>query len=142
GGTTSGLHVEVQVELVRMRAQANRVGFLLALVVDPSLDDVRSEDLALEEEVVILFEVPQGFVEAARSVRDLGEFFGRQIVNVLIERLTWIDLVLDAVDGGHQDRREGQVWVAARVGTAELEALGLRVLAEHRDAQTGRAVAG
>ena len=51
------------------------------------------------------------------------------------------DLVLDAVDHRHQHRRPGQVAVAARIRAAELEALGLRALRVHRNADGGRPVA-
>ena len=56
---------------------------------------------------------------------------GTQIVNVLVQRLAGIDLVLDAVEAGHQHGGERQIRVAARIGRTELHALGLRVEAEY-----------
>jgi hypothetical protein len=70
-----------------------------------------------------------------------GQFFRRQVVDVLVQRIARIDLVLDAVDHRHQHRREGQVRIAARVGAAELDPLGLGAGAVHRDAAGRRAVA-
>lgn len=61
----SRLAVVVHVELVRMRAQADGV-LLLALHLDPLGDDVLGEDVALEEELVVLLEVVAGLGEAAR----------------------------------------------------------------------------
>ena len=52
-----------------------------------------------------------------------------------------LDLVLDAVEAGEQQRGEREVRVGRRVGAAELDALGLRVRAGDRDAHAGRAVA-
>ena len=51
------------------------------------------------------------------------------------------DLVLDAVEAGHEHGREGEVGVAGRVGAAELDPLGLRAVAVHRNPATGRSIA-
>ena len=47
------LGVVVQLELVRMRPQADRVDLFRHLAVDPGLDQVLGEDVALEQEVVV-----------------------------------------------------------------------------------------
>src|SRR5262245_26159252 len=47
--------VEVQGELVGVRTQPDRIHFVLALVVDPRLDEVRGEHVALQQELVIFF---------------------------------------------------------------------------------------
>ena len=60
---------------------------------------------------------------------------------VELGRLARIDLVLDAVQTGHQQRREEQVRVRGRVRAAELDPLALRVAGVDRDADRGRAVA-
>jgi hypothetical protein len=44
---TCGLDVERQVELVRVRAEAQFVHLVLPLVIDPGVDDVLGEDPAL-----------------------------------------------------------------------------------------------
>src|SRR5678810_583648 len=65
------LGVVVQRELVRMRPERHRSDFLLALVVDPRLDQLFAEHVALEHEVVIGFERVQRFAERARRLRHL-----------------------------------------------------------------------
>jgi indolepyruvate decarboxylase len=87
-----------------------------------------------QQELVVLPPARRAPRRASRGLRHLGQLLGRQVVDVLVERLARVDLVLDAVDHRHQHRREGQVRVAARVGAAELDALGLRARAVHRDA--------
>ena len=70
-----------------------------------------------------------------------GQLLGRQVVEVLVQRVGRLDAVVDAVEPGHEHGRERQVRVARRVGAAELEALGLGALAVERDAHGGRPVA-
>ncbi len=70
-----------------------------------------------------------------------GQFLGRQVVDVLVQRLARVDLVLDAVEARHQHGGEGEVAVAGRVRGAELDALGLGRGGVHRDADGGAAVA-
>jgi hypothetical protein len=84
-----------------------------------------SEDVALEQESVILFECRQGFIQGSRGRRDQGQFFGGKVVDVLVQRIAWVDFVLDAVEGGHQQSGEGQVAVAGRIRRPEFEAFGL-----------------
>ena len=74
---------------------------------------------------MVALEARKRFVERTGRLGHFGQLFGRQVVNVLVERLAGIDLVLDAVDHRHQHGRERQVRIAARVGAAELDALGL-----------------
>jgi hypothetical protein len=50
------LHVVVEEEFVRMRAEAQRVMFF-ALVADPHFEEVRGEHISLQEEVMILLEI-------------------------------------------------------------------------------------
>jgi hypothetical protein len=90
--------------------------------------------------VVGLERVEHG-VERGGHLRDVGQLVRRQLVEVLVDRGRRLDLVADAVEAGHEHRRERQVGVARRVGAAELEALGLGVVAGDRDADAGRAVA-
>ena len=78
--------------------------------------------------------------QRAADRRDLLQLLRRQVVEVLVHRLAGMDLVLDAVEAGHQHRGEGEVGVRARIGEADLDALGLRVVGD-RDAAGGRAVA-
>jgi hypothetical protein len=135
------LDVVVQRELVRVRPQADRVDLDLALVGDPRRDEVLGEDPALEQVVVVGLERVEHGVERRGHLRDVGELVRRQLVEVLVDRGRRLDLVADAVEAGHEHRREREVGVARRVGAAELEALGLGVAAGDRDADAGRAVA-
>src|SRR5690242_10433392 len=65
------LDVVVEGELVRMRAEPDRIDLVLPLVLDPRLDQVRREHVALEEEVVVLLEVAEHDVERAGELLDL-----------------------------------------------------------------------
>lgn len=56
GGVANRLVVVVEVELVRVRAQPQRIDLVLHLVVDPPLDHVLREDAALEQELVVLLQ--------------------------------------------------------------------------------------
>ena len=108
---------------------------------DVALDLVLGEDVAVQQELVVGLERGQRLAERAADGRDLGQLLRRQVVEVLVRRRARVDLVADAVDAGHQQRREGEVGVGAGVGEAGLDALGLRAL-RPRDADRGRAVAG
>src|SRR5205823_5542504 len=87
------LDIEVQRELRRGRPQPDRVQLLLDLVLDPGLDHVLGEDVALEEELVILLQLTQRFLERARHLRDVLQLFGGEAVDVLVERIARVDAV-------------------------------------------------
>src|SRR5262245_35761160 len=65
------LDVEVEGELVGVRAEADRVDLLLALVPDPGADHVAREHVALQQECVVLLQGVQRLVERTRR---LGHF--------------------------------------------------------------------
>src|SRR5258705_279169 len=65
------LDVVVEGELVGMRTQPDGIHLILPLVVDPRLDQVGGEDIALEEEGVILLQVVEDDVERPRELLDL-----------------------------------------------------------------------
>src|SRR5580700_6104403 len=46
-------HVVIQLELVRMRPEADRIHFLRLLPLDPRLDQILGEDVTLQQEGVI-----------------------------------------------------------------------------------------
>jgi len=50
------LNVVVQRELVGMRAQADRIGFVLSFVVDEGFEQFLGEHVALQQEGVILLD--------------------------------------------------------------------------------------
>ncbi len=101
----------------------------------------RGEDVALEQEFVIFFQVVQRILQRAGRLGHLGQFFGLQIVDVFVERIARFDLVLDAVEHGHQHRGEYQVGIARAVRAAEFNALGLRAWRINGNADGSRAIA-
>src|SRR5438093_11081206 len=135
------LDVVVERELPRVRPQAHGVDLVLPLVVDPRLDDVGREHVALEQPVVALLEVVEHDVERTRQLLDLLLLGRLQLVEVLVHRLAGIDLVGDAVEAGHHAGRERQVRIAGRIGRTELDALGALRLRVHRDPDRRRTVA-
>ena len=70
----------------------------------------------------------------------LRQFFRRQIVKILVERIARIDAVLDPVEARQQHRRAGQVQIRRRVRRAELDPLRLRDWRIGRDSDCGRAI--
>ena len=79
--------VVIERELVGMRADAERLDLVGLLVPDPGVDHVGGEDVAAEQELVVGAEgVERGF-ERARGGRDVGELFGLEVVDVLVERV-------------------------------------------------------
>src|SRR5882672_9229630 len=95
-GSPRRSNVEVERELPRVRPQADGVDLVLALVLDPALDEVGREDVTLEEPVVALLEVVEHDVERAGQLLDLLLLGRRQLVEVLVDRLARVDLVGDA----------------------------------------------
>ena len=67
----AGSDVVVELELVRVRAQLHGEDLLGALEVDPGLDQVGREHVALGEEVVVALEVVEYGVERGRDLVDL-----------------------------------------------------------------------
>src|SRR5699024_1510486 len=123
----SRLAVVVQLELLRRRAQAGWHDLLVELVPDVCLDQVLGEHVAGGEEVVILLQRLERPVQGVRHGRDVLQLLRRQLVEVLIHRITWLDAVLDAVQASHHRGGEREVRVTRRVRRTELDALGLRV---------------
>src|SRR3954463_8418582 len=58
-------NIEVHAEFVRVRAHADGVDLVFALVLDPVVDHVRGEHVAGEQEVVVVFERVAGGVEGS-----------------------------------------------------------------------------
>src|SRR5690606_34769260 len=134
------LHVEVQIELIRMRAQAQRV-HVLALEVDVHFDQIIGENATGFEEFVVIFQSVEYFFERTRNGRDADAFFRLQFVQILVERIARLDFVLDSVQSGHELRGQRQINVAGHVGRAELDALGFRRFRVQRNAHGRRTVA-
>src|SRR5207245_11447181 len=86
---SSRSNVEVERELRRGGPQPHRVQLLLDLVLDPGLDHVLGEDVALEQELVVLLQLAQGLLEGARHLRNVLQLLGGKSVDVLVERVAW-----------------------------------------------------
>src|SRR6185295_17283362 len=119
------LRVVVERELVRMRTEPDGAHFVRHLVLDPGLDHVLGEDVALHEEVVILLQVLEGLLERARHLRNVLQFLGRERVDVLVEGIPGVEAPLDAVETGHHHGGERDVAVARRIREAYFDALRL-----------------
>src|ERR1700676_254975 len=72
--------VVIQRKLIRVRAQADRIDFLFALVPDPGADDVLGEDVALEQELLVLLQARQRLLQRTRRLGHLGQFLRLQVV--------------------------------------------------------------
>src|SRR5207244_4424229 len=134
--TMSGVVVEG--EFRGMRPQPDDVDLVLALPVDPGADQLLAEDVVLQQEVVVRLERVERLREGARHLRDVAV---QLLEEVVVRRRARVEPALDPVETRHQHRREREVRVRARVGTAELDPLRLRRLGVHRDADARRAVA-
>ncbi len=141
GEIRGGLQVEVEEEFVRHGAQVHRCQLALALVGDPGLDTVLGEHVALEKEFMVTFQGVEPLAQRARGAPDLLGFLGLEVIQVLVDRFARVDLVLDAIQSGHEHGGEGEVGVAGRIRAAELDSLRLRALGVDRDPHGRRAVA-
>src|SRR5437870_13019132 len=99
------LNIEVERVLPRMWAEPHGVQLVLPFVLDPRLDHVRCEDVALQQPVVGLLEVVEHDAQVAGELLDLLRLGGRQLVEVFVDRLARIDLVRDAVESSQEARR-------------------------------------
>lgn len=133
-------HVVVHRELVGMWTQSQGVVFLL-FHVEPVRDEVGVEDVAFEEEGVIGLQRLDGAAKRIGHARNIGEFFGRKFVEVLIERIARIDAVLDSVEAGEKQSGKGEVGIRGRVRCAKFDAFGFRIGRVCRNANSGGTVA-
>ena len=124
-----------------MRSDADRLDLVRLLVPDPGVDDVGREHVAAQQELVVGLEGFERGFERARGGRHVVELFGLEVVDVLVERLAGPELVLDAVEDGHQHGREEQVGIGGAVGPAILDPPAPGAGAVDRDADDGGAVA-
>ena len=124
-----------------MRVGAHRGDLVGLLVLQPRVDEVLREDVALGEELVILAQRVESSLKRAGQLRDVLVLGRGQLVEVLVDGGCRLDAALDAVDARHEACREGEVGVRARVRHAVLDALGLRGRARHGDADACGAVA-
>src|SRR6266404_7318697 len=94
--------VVVHRELERMWPQSQRLNLALTLVIGPAFDQLRSEYIALQQKLVVVFQSVQRIIQRARQARDVLQLFGRKVVDVLIQRRSRIDPVLNAIDSSQQ----------------------------------------
>src|SRR5260221_6713986 len=117
------LDIIVEEKFVRMRSQAERIVFF-ALGGDPHVQKILSEDIALEQEIMVLLERSNRFIQAAAHLPHTRHFFGRQVIKVFVHRLAGVNFVLDAIESGHEHPGKGKVWVCRWIGRAILDPLG------------------
>src|SRR5688572_4789576 len=114
-GVRAALDVVVQVEFVRMRTERYLLELPGPLVLDPVLDQIFREDVAPQQVLVIRLERVEHLAQAARRGLNLGRLLGLELVDVLVDRRRRLDLVLNAIQAGHQACREAQVRVTRRI---------------------------
>src|SRR2546429_6407703 len=83
---TGNSDVEVQGELVGVRAKADGVDLLFAFVPDPGTNDVVGEDITLKQELVVALQVGEGLLQRRGRLGDPAQLLGLEVVNVLVER--------------------------------------------------------
>src|SRR3954469_17822716 len=132
--------IEVQSELGGRRAQPHGIQLALDLVLDPGLDDVLGEDVALEQELVVLLQLAQRLFEGAGHLRHVLQLLRGEAVDVLVEGFAGIDPALDPVEAGHQHGGEREIRVAGGIGRTELRPLRLRTRRIGWDADRRRAI--
>jgi len=81
-------------------------------------------------EAVVIRERVERLGERPRHLRDWAP---RLLEEVVVGGLGRLEAALDAVDPGHQHRREGEVRVRRRVRAPELDPLRLGRVGVHRD---------
>src|SRR5437879_4130884 len=124
-----------------MRPERHLVDLAHALVVDPALDQVRGEDAAAGQVVVVDLQRVEDFHQRSRRALDLALQLGLELVEVFVDRLGWLDLVDDAVETGHQAGGEGEVRITRWVRRPELKELRLGILEVHRTSYSGDTIA-
>src|SRR5206468_10144701 len=63
---------------------------------------------------MVLLEVFHRIIKASGHGRNPGSLSGFQIIEILVHRLARVELILNAVQPGHQHRGKGQVRIAGR----------------------------
>src|SRR3954467_6004877 len=74
------------------RALPRRLHVVFTLVLEPHVNHVLREDVAFEQELMVVLERVQGLFERGWHAFDVPQLLGRQGVDVLVERATWVDL--------------------------------------------------
>ena len=79
-----------------MRPKAQGI-VLFFLQFDPIIEEILGEDIAFEQEFVISFERLDSSEEGIGDSWNLGKFFRREFIKVLVEWIARVDPVLNAV---------------------------------------------
>ncbi len=132
------LKIVVEIKLVRGRALLHRDDFAIVFVLEPRVDHIFGEDITSEQELMVFAEIDQSFVERFWRAWDLGRFFGRESVDVLIERIARVDFVHHTIKTSHQHGGERQVRFedasgvrySMRLALGLVPVLGMRIEAE------------
>ena len=93
-----------------MRPHPDRIHLVFPLVFDPVMDHIRSKDIAFEQEVVVPLQLVERLIQRARGRADVLVFLGRQVINVLIERIAGANFVLNPLSGLFQHGDGGHGW--------------------------------
>src|SRR3990172_11028506 len=123
-----------------MGPKADRIDLVLSLVLDPGVDGVLGEDIALQEELMVGLKGIKDLIKTARQGLDSLGLFRLQLIEILVDRLARVDLLLDAVDPPHQHGAERQIGVAAWIRSPELDPLRRLALGINGDPGARRAV--
>src|SRR5439155_23046931 len=107
------------------------------LQVEVAIDEVVVEYTSGLKEVAVLVEITERLAQRAAHGGDLLELSGRQIVEVLVDRRARIELVLDAVEPGHQHRGKTEIRIGERIREADLDAAAIRRRGEGNTARRG-----
>src|SRR5207237_10263832 len=115
------------------------VDLALPLVADPLVNDIACKDAAAEEEFIVGLQRVEHFGQAAGGALDfrttLGSVVREHLVQVLVDRIWWLDLIDHTIESSHQHRRKREVRIARRIRsadfhTADIWAAGWRATAQ------------
>jgi len=122
-----------ELELIDRRRQraAQHIDLGLRLVLQQSLAE-RGVGLGLQHvqlrvravQAQRLLEHGERLVERMADMRNRLRLFGRQVVQVLVHRVARMDLVLHAIEAGHQQSAHRQVVIAGAIAGPEFDPLG------------------
>src|SRR3984893_13809590 len=87
--------VVVEKKFVRVRAQANFIELARPLVAEMGFHNVLREHVSFEKELMLSLERIKRFLKRSRGRWHFGTFLRRQVVKILVDRLTGIDAILD-----------------------------------------------
>src|SRR5437016_11472221 len=121
-----------------MRAQANCVHFFGALVFDVGSEQLFGEHIAFEQERMIFLQSIQCIFERAWHRGNFGQLLRAQVVDILVERLTGIDLfsmpsspaIIIAADAMYGLQLGSGGRYSTRLALGDAEYIGMRQAAE------------